>query len=104
VDFLSFISSAGYMFVLFWATLAMPRLRKKFPDIERPFKVPLYPLTVVAAAVAGLLIISFANTRALIFLGGVLALLSVFYLISTRMRARRELNARLENQEGGGKV
>ena len=104
VDFLSFISSAGYMFVLFWATLAMPRLRKKFPDIERPFKVPLYPLTVVAAAVAGVLIISFANPKALLFLGAVIVLLSIWYLISSRMRARRELNSRLENQEGGGKV
>ncbi len=104
VDFLSFISSAGYMFVLFWATLSMPRLRKKFPDIERPFKVPLYPLTVIAAAVAGLLIISFANPRALLFLGAVIVILSIWYLISSRMKARRELNARLENQEGGGKV
>jgi len=104
VDFLSFISSAGYMFVLFWATLAMPRLRKKFPDIERPFKVPLYPLTVVAAAVAGIVIISFANSRALIFLGAVIAILSVCYAISSRLRARRELNSRLEYQEGGGKV
>ncbi|MCK9245667.1 MAG: amino acid permease [Anaerolineaceae bacterium] len=104
VDFLSFISSAGYMFVLFWATLAMPRLRKKFPDIERPFKVPLYPLTVVAAAVAGFLIITFAELRALLFLGGVVVVLSVAYLISSRLRARRELNSRLEYQEGGGKV
>jgi len=104
VEFLSFISSAGYMFVLFWATLAMPKLRKKFPDIQRPFKVPLYPLTVIAAAVAGLLIISFANPRALLFLGSVIVLLSIWYLISSRMRARRELNSRLENQEGGGKV
>jgi amino acid transporter/nucleotide-binding universal stress UspA family protein len=104
VDFLSFISSAGYMFVLFWATLAMPRLRKKFPDIVRPFKVPLYPLTVVAAALAGVLIISFANPQALMFLGAVMVLLSIWYFIANRTKARRELNARLEYQEGGGKV
>jgi len=104
VDFLSFISSAGYMFVLFWATLAMPKLRKKFPDIERPFKVPFYPLTVVSAAVTGILIISFANPRALLFLGALCVVLSVWYFVSTRLRARRELNSRLENQEGGGKV
>ena len=104
VDFLSFISSAGYMFVLFWATLAMPRLRKMFPDIERPFKVPLYPVTVIAAALAGLLIISFANPRALLFLGIVLAVLSVAYFISKQAKARQDLNARLESQEGGGRV
>ena len=104
VDFLSFISSAGYMFVLFWATLAMPRLRKMFPDIERPFKVPLYPVTVIAAALAGVLIISFANPRALLFLGIVLAVLSVAYFISKQAKARQDLNARLESQEGGGRV
>ena len=104
VDFLSFISSAGYMFVLFWATLAMPRLRKKFPDIQRPFKVPLYPFTVIAAALTGLLIISFANPRALLFLGVVLAVLSVSYVISKQVKARQDLTARLEFQEGGGRV
>ncbi len=104
VDFLSFISSAGYMFVLFWATLAMPRLRNKFPDIERPFKVPLYPFTVIAAALSGVLIISFANPRALLFLGIVLAILSVAYFISKQIRTQQDLNARLESQEGGGRV
>lgn len=104
VDFLSFISSAGYMFVLFWATLAMPKLRKKFPDIERPFKVPLYPVTVIAAACAGLLIISFANPKALLFLGIVLAVLSVAYFISKQIKARQDLTAHLESLEGGGRV
>jgi len=104
VDFLSFISSAGYMFVLFWATLAMPRLRKKFPDIERPFKVPLYPFTVIAAALSGVLIISFANPHALLFLGIVLAVLSVAYFISKQIRTQQDLNSRLESQEGGGRV
>ena len=104
VDFLSFISSAGYMFVLFWATLAMPRLRKKFPDIERPFKVPFYPLTVIAAALTGLLIISYANPKALLFLGIILALLSVAYVITKQLKTRQDLNARLDFQEGGGRV
>ena len=73
VDFLSFISSAGYMFVLFWASLAMIRLRKMHPDIERPFKVPFFPLTAYLAAGSGVLIVSFANPKALLFLGAVLA-------------------------------
>ncbi len=32
--------------------LAVPILRKKYPDIERPYKVWLYPVTVIVAAVA----------------------------------------------------
>jgi len=104
VDFLSFISSAGYMFVLFWATLAMPKLRKMYPNIERPFKVPLYPLTVISAALTGVLIISFANPRALLFLGIVLVILSVAYVISKQIKVRQELNARLDNHESSGRV
>ena len=104
VDFLSYISSAGYMFVLFWATLAMPRLRKMHPDLERPFKVPLYPLTVYLAAGSGLLIIAFANPRALLFLAAVLVVLSVFYFISERYKAHVDLRNHLEIEEGGGRI
>lgn len=104
VDFLSFISSAGYMFVLFFATLAMPKLRKMYPNIERPFKVPLYPLTVILAALSGILIIAFADKLALLFLSAVLAVLSVVYFISQRINAQRLLRNRLEQQEGGGRI
>lgn len=104
VDFLSFISSAGYMFVLFFATLAMPKLRKIYPNIERPFKVPLYPLTVILAALAGLMIIAFANPRALLFLGIVLVLLTIAYFITKQVKARQELHSRLDYAEGGGRV
>ncbi len=67
VDFLSFISSAGYMFVLVFSSLAMIRLRNKYPNSERPFKVPLYPLTPILAVASGVLIIAFADPRALLF-------------------------------------
>ncbi len=43
VDFLSYISGAGYLFVLFFASLAMIRLRNLYPDLDRPFRVPLFP-------------------------------------------------------------
>ena len=104
VDFLSFISSAGYMFVLFFATIAMPRLRKIHPNIVRPFKAPFYPLTVILAAAAGLLIIAFANPRALLFLGIVLVILSIAYLVSQQIKARQELHSKLEYEQGGGRV
>src|SRR5690606_3159824 len=45
VNFLSYITSAGYLFVLFFSNLAMNKLRSKFPYIHRPYKVPLFPLT-----------------------------------------------------------
>ncbi len=104
VDFLSFISSAGYMFVLIWASLAMVLLRKKYPDIERPFKVPFFPLTPILAAGSGLLIIIFADPQALIFLGLVVILLSVGYTISRYYRRKAHIKAQLEEEIGGGRI
>ena len=94
VDFLSYISSAGYMFVLFWATLAMIRLRKKYPDLRRPFKAPLFPLTAYIAAGTGILIVAFTDVRALLFGVGLLGVLAVLYYVTppinkwVRSRAR----------------
>jgi len=104
VDFLSFISSAGYMFVLFWASLAMVRLRHKYPNLERPFKVPLFPLTAYLAAGSGLLIVIFANPQALLFLGGVILVLTVTYIISTHFKRKALVKTQLEEAIGGGRL
>ncbi len=81
VDFLSYISSSGYLFVLFWGSLSLVRLRKKYPDVVRPFKVPFFPLTAYAAGATCLLIIAFADWRALLFGAGVLGLFSLAYYV-----------------------
>ncbi len=104
VDFLSFISSAGYMFVLFWASLAMIRLRRMHPDIERPFKVPFFPLTAYLAAGSGVLIIAFADPKALLFLGMVLVILTVVYYVMKWQRNRATLRAAIEKERGGGRI
>jgi len=82
VDFLSYISSSGYLFVLFWASLAMIRLRKKYPDMRRPFKAPFFPLTAYMAAGTGFLIIAFTEKRALLFGAALLSVLAAAYYIS----------------------
>lgn len=79
VDFLSFILSSGYLFVLFWASLAMIRLRIKYPDIKRPFKVPFFPLTAYLAAATCVLIIAFSEWKALVFGVAVLGIFAVYY-------------------------
>ncbi|NMC46007.1 MAG: amino acid permease [Chloroflexi bacterium] len=104
VDLLSYISSAGYMFVLFWATLAMLRLRKKYPNIERPFKVPFFPLTAYMAAASGILIIAFASHSALLFLGIVLFVLSVIYYISKGIGDLIKNHEKVEEEVGGGRI
>lgn len=92
VEFLSYISSTGYLFVVFWASLAMVRLHKLFPDIERPFEAPLFPLTAYMAAGVSSLATAFASPTALAFLGGlVLLLMGFWYLrpVVNDMMARR---------------
>lgn len=85
VDFLSYISSAGYLFVLFWGSLSMIRLRKRFPNIARPFKAPFFPLTTYLAGASCLLIIAFADWRALLFGGGILIVFALAYYLSPIM-------------------
>lgn len=104
VDFLSFISSAGYMFVLFWASLAMIKLRKLHPEIERPFKVPLFPLTAYLAAGAGVIIIAFADPKALIFLGAVILFLTILFYISRLFESKSKARAKEEKVVGGGRI
>ena len=104
VDLLSFISSAGYMFVLFWATLAMIRLRKMHPNIVRPFKTPFFPLTAYIAAATGVLIIAFANQKALLFLGLVLLFLTIVYYISKAVQNAVEKHEKIEEEVGGGRI
>ena len=104
VDFLSFISSAGYMFVLFWASLAMIRLRKMHPNIERPFKVPFFPLTAYLAAGSGVLIIAFADPKALLFLGAVLVVLTIVYYVMKGSWNRSALKNGIEKERGGGRI
>lgn len=79
VDFLSFISSSGYLFVLFCASLAMIRLRKIYPNMPRPFRAPLFPLTAYIAAGLCFIIIAFTDWKALVFGAGVLAVFAIFY-------------------------
>jgi nucleotide-binding universal stress UspA family protein/uncharacterized membrane protein YidH (DUF202 family) len=85
VEFLSYISSTGYLFVVFWASLAMVRLHKLYPDIERPFKAPFFPLTSYVAAGLCLIATVFASPVALAFLGGLLIVLTASYFLSERL-------------------
>lgn len=79
VDFLSFITSAGYLFVLFWSNLAMIRLRRMNPKQVRPFKAPFFPFTPLLASVTCLIVILFSDIQPLLFTSGVIALFAVYY-------------------------
>lgn len=82
VEFLSYISSSGYLFVLFWSNLALIRLRKRYPDLRRPFKSPFFPLTSYVAMGTCVFIIAFSEPRALLFGAGLLIVLSAAYYLA----------------------
>ena len=87
VDFLSFITSAGYLFVLFWSNLAMIRLRKKFPAIPRPFKAPFFPLTPLLASLTCLVVILFSDLQPLLFTLGIILTFIVYYYMQQGARS-----------------
>ena len=92
VDFLSYVSSSGFLFVLFWSNLAMVRLRKLYPNAVRPFRAPLFPLTPLVAILACFVVISFASLQSILFGVGVLAACTVYYYTYrpvTRLFAKR---------------
>lgn len=90
VDFLSYISAAGYLFVLFWSSLAMVKLRKQFPDIPRPFKVPFYPLTAYLAGLTCILIIAFSDKKALLFCAGMILIFAIAYYVMPELQKRKQ--------------
>lgn len=94
VDFLSYITSAGYLFVLFFSNLAMITLRKKYPDIHRPFKVPLFPLTPILASLTCVIVIFYSDLDAILFTGGVILVFAIYYLGKIGMELWNEAHRR----------
>ncbi len=94
VNFLSYITSAGYLFVLFFSNLAMIKLRSKFPYIHRPYKVPLFPLTPILASLTCLVVICFSELRALAFTAGIILLFSLYYFARLGLAAWQEAHIR----------
>jgi len=81
VDFLSYITSGGYLFILFMSNLAMITLHKKYPFIHRPFKVAFFPLTPIIASLVCLLVLAFSEVNALLFMGVLLMIFAIYYFI-----------------------
>ncbi|NLG27923.1 MAG: amino acid permease [Chloroflexi bacterium] len=97
VDFLSYISSSGYLFVLFFASLALVRLRRTNPDLPRPFRVPWFPVTPYLAAASCLLVIAFTHWRALLFGAGLIGALTLWYYVGPPLT--RTLRERIKARE-----
>jgi amino acid transporter/nucleotide-binding universal stress UspA family protein len=88
VTLLGYISSSGYLFVMFWSGLAMLRLHRLHTDIERPFRAPFFPLTAYVQVVTCVVIVAFTAPAALAFGGGVLLLLTIVYYLRAPLTQR----------------
>ncbi len=81
------IACFGALSLYIFSMLSVMKLRKNFPDMERPFRVPLYPLTpllaLVIASVALVALIVFNLILALTYFG-ILLLCYVWYIFNTK--------------------
>ena len=94
VNFLSYITSAGYLFVLFCSNISMIVLRKKYPYIHRPFKVPFFPLTPIVASLTCLVVIVFSELNAILFMAAILAILTIYYYGRIVVQTYKEAHTR----------
>jgi len=89
VNFVTYATDFGFMIGFVFVNLSLIRLRRQRPNLTRPFRVPLYPLTPILGVASSLLLIFFLEPGTLmigaeLFLFGLL----VYYI---RMVGHRRL-------------
>ncbi|MDH5663763.1 MAG: APC family permease [Candidatus Bathyarchaeota archaeon] len=89
VDFIVYAIALGYTVTAMIVALALMRLRKTEPHLYRPFKVPLYPYTVVSAIFALVIMLITLSVESLI-LGLALGLFGIGFLTFARKIKRRK--------------
>ena len=101
-----FTAMVEYTAPVFWlffflAGLSLIVLRTKEPEVERPFSVPLYPLTplLFCAACLYMLQASLAYTGAGALAGVLVLLAGVPVLFFARQRERRPVEARATDEQ-----
>ncbi len=94
VDFLSYITSAGYLFVLFFSNMAMITLHKKYPNIHRPFTAPFFPLTPILASLTCVIVIFYSDLSAILFTGLIIFIFTVYYFSKKGMQLWQDAHKR----------
>ncbi|RFU61111.1 APC family permease [Peribacillus glennii] len=84
-----FLGVFGYALSYIVACFLVMYLRSKRPDLKRPYKVPLYPVTPILGIVLYLLAIIFSGIQ-IIIVGGIWCLVGVgyYYLFGRKSRAK----------------
>jgi amino acid transporter/nucleotide-binding universal stress UspA family protein len=79
--FLSYVSNFGYMFVVFFTNVSVILLRRKFPDHERPFRTPWYPVTPILGCLGIIVVEVFTEPHALVVGIGLIGVGLLVYLV-----------------------
>jgi amino acid transporter/nucleotide-binding universal stress UspA family protein len=77
--FLGYVSNFGYMFVVFFTNVSLILLRRKFPDQNRPFRTPWYPVLPILGCL-GIVVVEVFTAHNALYVGfGLIAIGLVVY-------------------------
>ena len=91
VRFLASVSSFGYLIAIGIVNMAAIGLRRRMPNLRRPFKVALYPLAPILGAVSCWVFVPTLEPRSLLLGAGLTLIGCVLYLLQPENR--KELSA-----------
>jgi amino acid transporter len=92
--FLGYVSNFGYMFVVFFTNVSVILLRRKFPDQERPFRTPWYPVMPILGCLGIIVVEVFTEPHALIVGLGLIAVGVVVYQLRRPVERAVEVAAK----------
>ncbi|HID88775.1 MAG TPA: amino acid permease, partial [Anaerolineae bacterium] len=79
--FLSYITNFGFMLLVFSTNVSVILLRRKYPDHERPFRTPWYPVTPLLGCLGIIVVEVFTEPRALVVGLALIGMGAVVYLL-----------------------
>jgi amino acid transporter/Trk K+ transport system NAD-binding subunit len=86
VRFLASVSSFGYLVAIGIVNVAAVGLRRRMPNLRRPFKVALYPAAPILGAISCWVFVPTLEPRSLLLGGGLTLLGCVLYLVQPANR------------------
>jgi len=102
ITFVIYATDFGFIMGFIFVNLALITLRTKMPQLERPFRVPLYPATPILGIATSLLLIAFLDQTALA--AGALLLVVGAVIYRVRMNGGRPSPLVLDGGAGDGEA
>jgi APA family basic amino acid/polyamine antiporter len=94
ITFVTYATDFGFIMGFIFVNLSVIALRSKMPNLERPFKIPLYPFTPLLGIATCLLLLAFLDRVAL--LTGVTLLMLSWAIYQIRINKKKPKKMNLE--------